>query len=101
MGNVLDFKKAKANVRKRGAGKPSGIEFLESGLQALVAAVREQKHLIVVPCTDMLTNKTVMVLCTPMEVEGGKHVIVPLAQLFEDNPMDFLKPAEGIVTGAI
>lgn len=101
MGNVIDFNKAKANVRKRQADKPREIEFIESGLHALVVAIREQKNLIVVPCTDMLTNKTVMVLCTPLEIEGGKHVIVPLAQLFESNPLDFLKPVEGIVTGAI
>jgi hypothetical protein len=96
MGKVIDFKAAAEKKKNRDTDDNA---FLEAGVGALVQTITERKQLIIVPCVDTRTGKKIKALCTSVEVSKGQFMILPLAQLFESNPIDFLKPT-GMLTGA-
>jgi hypothetical protein len=100
---IIDFKFEK-NRRNQNNGQQEISESaafrVEKSVDILVEAIDRRQSLVVFPCVDTRTNKTVMALCTPYEVSKGEFVMLPLVQLFEENPLDFLKPTPLVSTSS-
>ncbi len=62
-----------------------------AAIQALVAAV-EAQSLVALDCKDTTTGETVVVVCSVIMDRDGTVKTLPLAKLFDSNPLKFLAP---------
>ncbi len=57
----------------------------------LLRAAREQ-DLALVECQNQETGEMLPVICAVNPTDDGENLLIPLAQMFNVNPYDFLTP---------